>query len=95
MFCALILLTLYLSVAACPHWLTGPREVTRGGGGGNKTTPLDTAPVTPGASDGGNSSGPSTSDPPPPHWGGPRDWTPYPVGGCLYAHSPRGRPGAR
>ena len=30
-----------------------------------------------------------------PPWGGTRDRTPAPAGGCLYAHRPRGRPGAR
>ena len=28
-------------------------------------------------------------------WVGTRDRTPEPAGGCLYAHSPRGRPGPR
>ena len=66
MFCAFLLFTLYLSVAACRQWLAGTRAVTcgGGGGGGNKTTPLGTLPVTPGAGGGGYGSGPSTGDPP-------------------------------
>ena len=61
MFCALLLLTPYLSVAACPQWMTWARAVTHGGGG-HKTTPLGALVVTPGAGGGGNG---RTSDPPP------------------------------
>ena len=91
MFCTLVLVILYLSVAACPRWLTGTRAVTRGGA----ATRLP--PKAPYRSRLGPvvvvmAAVPAPATPP---RGGPRDRNPYLAGGCLYAHSPRGRPGAR
>ena len=85
---ALLLLTFCLHTINNPQWLTGTRVITCGGGGGGShtTTLLGALPGAPGAGGSGNGSGTSPGAPPPPR-------TPDQAGGCLYAHSPGGRPG--
>ena len=63
MFLALLLMTLCVHAMACPRWLTRAWVVSCGGGGG-RTTPPGTLPVTPGAGDGGYGNGSSTGNPP-------------------------------
>ena len=97
MFCALFLLTLYLSMANCPQWLAGTRALIRGGGGVTRLPPPPPRPSAPYQSRPGMvvvvmAADPAPATPPP--RGGTRDSTPYLAGGCLYAHIPRGRPGA-
>ena len=88
----LVLLSLALLHAVdCPGWQSVTVAVTRGGRtaiprspSSCRTHPVPTAVAT-------------TAVPAPAAhlWGGTRDRTPEPAGGCLYAHSPRRRPGPR
>ena len=90
MFLVLLFLTL-LHAVDCPGWQSGTVAMTRGGWtalprapASCRTHPVPTAVATVAV--------PASAAPP---WGGTRDRTPEPAGGCLYAHSPRGRPGPR
>ena len=95
MFLALDILTLCLSMAACPAAANAGRSGDPWGDG-NTATPPGIVAVKPGAAGGGNGGASSTGDPPPP----PRlgclwDRTASAAGGFLFANSPRGCPGAR
>ena len=90
MFLVLLFLTL-LHAVDCPGWQPGVGAMTHGGWTARprapascRTHPVPTVVATA-----------AVPAPAPPPWGGTRDRTPEPAGGCLYAHSPRGRPGAR
>ena len=90
MFLVLLFLAL-LHAVDCPRWQSVTVAVTRGGWttlprtlSSCRTHPVPTAVAT--------TAVPAPAAHP---WGGTRDPTPEPAGGCLYAHSPRGRPGPR
>ena len=90
MFLVLLFLT-FLHAVGRPGWQAGTVATTRGGWTAPpraptscRTHPVPTAVAT--------AAVPAPVAPP---WGGTRDRTPEPAGGCLYAHSPRGRPGPR
>ena len=90
MFLVLLFLTL-LHAVDCPGWQSRTVAMTRGGWtalprapASCRTHPMPMAVATA-----------AVPAPAPPPWGGTRDRTPEPPGGCLYAHSPRGRPGPR
>ena len=79
----LVLLTL-LHAVDCPGWQSVPVAMTHGGWtalprapASCRTHPVPTAAATA-----------AVLAPAAPPWGGTRDRTPEPAGGCLYAHSP-------
>ena len=92
MFLVLLFLTLCLHAVDCPGWQPRTGVMTHGGGGLHDPEPRLLAGRTR-CQRRWHMRRYQPRRPPP--WGGTRDWTPGPAGGCLYAHSPRGRRGAR